>query len=203
MVDNHFWQEEEAVSGLRQADMDADDLAAIREMERQLQLEDAARLEAKYHTIEEPSNVLREQGNVETNGQRVLGDSQETPRTPQENRATDLEGRTTGAGEQPATGAAARETEITQPYGKSGEVTGGKSPDIHVEAPESVTINSDSGRLELNGKSLSKARKSDLQETIREGIAKGELPGRLKDHKLDVPEGKRRWIAEYLSLIHI
>ena len=96
-VDNHFWQEEEAVSGLRQADMDADDLAAIREMERQLQLEDAAKLEAKYHSIEEPSNVLREQGNVETNRQGVLGDSEATPRTPQENRATDLEGRATGS----------------------------------------------------------------------------------------------------------
>ena len=97
MVDNHFWQEEQAVSGLRRTDVDAEDLAAIREMERQLQLEDAAALEAKYHTIEEPSNVLREQGNVETIRQRVLGDSQEAARIPQEKRATDLEGRGSGA----------------------------------------------------------------------------------------------------------
>ena len=159
MVDNHFWQEEEAISGLRQTDMDADDLAAIREMERQLQLEDAARLEAQYHTIEEPSNVLREQGNVETNRQGVLGDSQETPRTPQENRATDLEGRTAGAGEQPTTGAAAREAEITQPYGKSGEVSGGKSPDIHVEAPGvgDVTVKKNKdGSITANGQDIPK-----------------------------------------------
>ncbi len=201
MVDNRFWQEEEVVSGLHRTDMDADDLAAIREMERQLQLEDAAALEAKYHSIEEPSNVLREQGNVETNRQGVLGDSQETPRTPQEKRPTDLEGRTegrtTGSGEQPTTSTAAREAEITQPSAKSGEVSGGKSADIHVEAPKKITVNQDSGQLELKGKTLSKGRKSDLQQAIREGIKKGELPGRLKDYKLYVPEGKRRWRAEY------
>ena len=111
MADNHFWQEEEAVSGLHRTDVDADDLAAIREMERQLQLEDAARLEAKYHNIEEPSNVLREQGNVETNRQGVLGDGETTPRTPQENRPTDLEGRTTGTGDTEAASAAVREGE--------------------------------------------------------------------------------------------
>ena len=36
-----------------------------------------------------------------------------------------------------------------------------------------------------------------MQQAIREGIKKGELPGRLKDYKLYVPEGKRRWRAEY------
>lgn len=160
MVDNnHFWQEEEAVSGLHRTDVDADDLAAIREMERQLQLEDAARLEAKYHNIEEPSNVLREQGNVETNRQGVLGDSEATPRTPQENRATDLEGRTTGAGEQAGTSTAAREAEITQPSTKSGEVSGSKSPDIHVEAPgvgEVTVKKNNDGSITANGQDIPK-----------------------------------------------
>ena len=65
------------------------------------------------------------------------------------------------------------------------------------EVSAKQTINEKTGQLEFNGKQLTKARKSDLEQNIKQGIADGDLPGKFKDYKIDVPEGKKRWVAEY------
>ena len=100
-------------------------------------------------------------------------------------KQTDLLG--TGKGEQPN----------RQPSVKSEPEPATKPPDTQAEAPKKLSFNNDTGQVELNGKTLTKGRKSDLRDAVKEGIASGELPGRIGDYKLDKPEGKRRWVAEY------
>lgn len=153
MVDSHFWQEEETISGLHQANVDTDDLAAIREMERQLQLEDATALEAKYHTIEEPSHLLREQGNVETIRQKVLGNSEEAARIPQENRGADLEGRITGTRSSGTKGQRTAASKIPE------ERYALEDLNIHLEAPGvgDITIKKNNdGSITANGQKIPK-----------------------------------------------
>ncbi len=95
VLDDAFWQQEGTVSGFKPDDFDADDLALIREFEQRLQVEEAARLEAELHPLEnEPSIDFKGIRYGKENRQRVLRDSEATERLSSENGLARLERRT-------------------------------------------------------------------------------------------------------------